>query len=454
MGYNKIIYEIVKDAEDLVNAKLKFLGINKKNEIVRLLTEISKKEKISPEDILDDIDADKFTHIKRSLLKRRFCDTFESIKEKDIYLPRIELNKKDAQDLKKKRYYPKDVFIERSVKDTDLVFRTRKFFPDAKFHLIDSLKDFLKAFGKMKVSDYNFRRDKLFLVKEKFDFLKRCPCTKDALGCGYNVLNVGIGCIFDCTYCFLQEYVNTPGIILPANLEDFFKYFKKEYKGNFMRIGTGEFCDSLMLDDLTEYSKKLISFFQNYPNVIFELKTKSNNVDNLIKTPHAGNIVIGFSMNPQSIAKGNEYFAASIPQRLNAIKKCTEAGYLIAIHFDPVFLFDGWETEYKKLIKSIFEVIKPDDIAWISIGSLRFNPNTKKIIEKRFPLNNILDQELSLGYDQKLRYSVKTRKHLYEQIILILKEQYNFLPIYLCMEDVNMWRSLDLSMPKWPRCGS
>ena len=59
---------------------------------------------------------------------------------------------------------------------------------------------------------------------------------------------------------------------------------------------------------------------------------------------------------------------------------------------------DGWRELYGKLIDKIFDKIAKKDIAWISLGTLRFNPRTKKIIESRFPLNNILDQELVLGF--------------------------------------------------------
>ena len=90
----------------------------------------------------------------------------------------------------------------------------------------------------------------------------------------------------------------------------------------------------------------------------------------------------------------------------------------------------------------LFDVIKPKDIAWISIGTLRFNPNVKPIIEARFPENKILDEELVLGFDNKLRYPYSLRREIYESMLRMLHKHSKKLPIYLCMENSSMVRPL------------
>ena len=58
--------------------------------------------------------------------------------------------------------------------------------------------------------------------------------------------------------------------------------------------------------------------------------------------------------------------------------KTFRAGYLIGLHFDPMILYEGWEEGYEALARQVFEAVKPERVAWISIGSLRFNPEMKK----------------------------------------------------------------------------
>ena len=100
-----------------------------------------------------------------------------------------------------------------------------------------------------------------------------------------------------------------------------------------------------------------------------------------------------------------------------------------------------------RLIERLFSAIKPKDIAWLSIGTLRFKPETKKIIEVRFPENKILDEELVIGYDGKLRYPYSIRYSIYDLMIKALHKYSKKLPVYLCMEEKSMWRDLKLHMP-------
>jgi len=206
-----------------------------------------------------------------------------------------------------------------------------------------------------------------------------------------------------------------------------------------MRIGTGEFSDSLMLDHITEYSLPIVDFFKAHPEVRFEFKTKSKNIDNLLKIRHSGNIVVAWSLNPQRIIDENEIFSPSLEGRISSAKRCVEAGYKVAFHFDPVVYFKGWEKEYKRLITRLFASIKPRDIAWISIGTLRFNPKVKQTIEMRFPENKILDEELVRGFDNKLRYPYGIRYKIYKSMLEMLFKHSRKLPVYLCMEDASMW---------------
>lgn len=408
-------------------------GVNKKQEITRLVYEISKRDKISFEKILNSPDSDNFETVKKELLKTRFPYAVSHDKTMRPYLPKLDLHQKNSFNKKKSKLSPKKIFIEKSTGTSYLKNNFEAFFPEAKLIEIESLKKFISSNRNTGIAGYNKRRDEIFLINEKHDFFKKCPCTKGAIGCGYHIFNLGFGCIFDCTYCYLQEYNNSPGLIFPVNIDKYFKEFAN-YKKSGMRIGTGEFSDSLMLDHITEYSSAIIDFFRGHKDVTFEFKTKSSNISNLLKAKHAGNIVVSWSVNPQKIIDKNEFFTASLNERLASAEKCAKAGYKIGFHFDPVIYFKGWEQEYTKVIDLIFGKIKPEEIAWISIGTFRFKPELKTIIEDRFPENKILDEELLLGYDNKLRYPDGLRMEIYKFLLEKFKKHSKKLLIYLCME--------------------
>ncbi|MBU1913033.1 MAG: radical SAM protein [Candidatus Omnitrophica bacterium] len=418
-------------------------GVNKRQEIERLVYEISKRDKISPEEILNPIDSNNFESVKNRLLKIRF--PYASRHNEDIrpHLPKIAIKPANEFNLGDSEFSPARIFIEKSAALSGLKNNFKKSFPEAKFMEISSLKDFIRDDKTSGISSYNKRRDRVFITNEKYDFFKKCPCTKGAAGCGYHIFNLGFGCIFDCTYCYLQEYNNAPGLIFPANIDKFFERFRR-YKKPKMRIGTGEFSDSMMLDHITEYSLDIIEFFNNHKDAVFEFKTKSSTIDNILKARHSGNIVISWSLNPKKIIDKNEFFTASLSKRLESAEKCVQAGYKIGFHFDPVIYFNGWEKEYQGVIDLLFSKINPKDIAWISIGTFRFKPELKPIIENRFPENQILDEELLLGYDDKLRYPYGLRCNMYKSLLNSFKKHSRKLPIYLCMEEFKMWKDLNL----------
>ena len=165
---------------------------------------------------------------------------------------------------------------------------------------------------------------KLLLTGIKGKILKKCPGSSGHVCCNYYVINLYIGCPINCSYCILQSYINNPFITINVNLDEIFNelesILKKNEKKNF-RIGTGELGDSLVYDKLTDYSMKLIDFFSNYKNSIFEFKTKTNCIEKIINIKSPGNIVIGFSINPQSIIDAEEEYSSTLEERLTAAKK-------------------------------------------------------------------------------------------------------------------------------------
>jgi spore photoproduct lyase len=333
---------------------------------------------------------------------------------------------------------PRRIYIEDGLEKFELVRRLEAKFPKAHFTSIRTYKDHC-AKARPDISAYNRRTEELFVVLEKYDHFKPCPCSGGAVPCGYHNANLGFGCPFECSYCFLQNYTNAPGIVLPANLEDFFEAFAT-YQQH-VRVGSGETTDSLVYDDLSGFSPRIVEFFSSHPKSMFEFKTKSDNINGLLGVNASSNIVIGWSVNPLHIIEQEEHFTASLGERLEAARRCAAHGYRTAFHFDPVIYTLGWEEAYAKVITDIFSVVPAESIAWISVGTLRMTPEQKKTIENRFPENTILDAELLAAEDGKLRYAYQVRLDIYRRMMTLLKEKKHALTrVYLCMETPSMCR--------------
>ncbi len=279
---------------------------------------------------------------------------------------------------------------------------------------------------------------------QKGQFIKRCPCSPEAVSCGYFNINLHTGCPYDCSYCILQTYLETKEPVFFTNFDKLISELDERSKTEqYMRIGTGELSDSLAYDGETNYSTKILKIFSEYPDILFEFKTKSSNIENLIKFGNIKkNIIIAWSLNPKTIIENEEHFTHSLKKRLEALNIVQQEGFKIAIHFDPLIFFDNWKHEYRELILEISKYLDPSNVAWWSLGALRF-PSSLKDHIFRHKKSILFEGELIKGYDGKYRYFKPQRTEMFlfvkKQIEAIISKD---LPIYLCMEDEEVWEEV------------
>ncbi len=440
---------------DIVEAINRFFGLNlghnKSNELKRLVYEIYRRDGCSSDNLLNSL----IEHIKENKIEKGQIFSFSKNYLLEKRFPRLSskkegflpyLNKLDIPEHKQRLDYgkgikPENVFIVRDVEKSNFTQSFLKRLPsDVNIQIIPSLKDYMRDH---KINEFKLRKRDVFVTKENYDFFKPCPCAKFHVRCGYHIMNLAFGCPLDCSYCYLQQYSNFPGVVLKTNLDEYFKRFESLYKSKQLkpfRLGTGEFADSLAFDKYTHYSKDLVNFFKD-KDILFELKTKTDDIDLLLGLEHNRKTVISWSLNPVNIIQKEELYAADLEERLLAAKKCQEAGYRIAFHFDPIIYYENWRRDYKNLIKQLFSVIN-SPLSWISLGTLRFNAKLKSIIEHRFPESNIVYGELIVAEDKKLRYPKFLRSEIYKDMINWIREYDKEVGIYLCMESRDVWQDV------------
>jgi len=351
-----------------------------------------------------------------------------------------------------KLYYPEKIYIEKGSLDFSSTRKILKNASSVPFEVIKNPDDLVKALNTSK-DPISEAKKYLLITRQMGEFVKPCPCTTHCIGCNYFIINLYLNCPLDCSYCILQNYLSNPFISVHVNLQklwDQLDEFIKAQKGRAFRIGTGELSDSLALDHLTEYSRDLISYFRMKKNVLFEFKTKTVNIQNILDIEPAENIIIAWSLNTSKVSKEEETIAPSVVERIEAAKEAVKKGYRVAFHFDPIIRYPEWEEDYGQTICLLLKKVNPLKIAWISLGSLRFPPNLKKTIQERFPHSKITYEELVPGIDGKLRYFKPLRIELYMKLVknIRLNKKVEKVPLYFCMETDEVWRKVLKMKPK------
>jgi spore photoproduct lyase len=290
----------------------------------------------------------------------------------------------------------------------------------------------------------------LFLARLSGRPVKACPGTQSTyLCCQYRVIHSCSQCPMDCTYCVLQEYLESPVITLDVRLPEIFQSVKSmlaDQPRRFFRFGTGELGDSLALDSLTGLSENFIRFFTGRKNALIELKTKSVNIDGVLKIP-PGHSVLSWSVNPDPAIRTQEFHTPHLQARIEAARQCMEKGYVLGFHFDPILHIPDWENLYCDVVHQIFSSLRPERIAWISLGSLRFPPALKPVIESRFPRSRITDEEMIRGMDGKMRYPKPMRIGMYKSIYQSIRAHNSDVFVYFCMESPQIWDRVTGSHP-------
>ena len=292
--------------------------------------------------------------------------------------------------------------------------------------------------------NYKDGKKEIRFIPKKGEAMGTCATfNRKYLCCNVHVLKSVLNCPFECSYCFLQNYLNDGVTKLVDNIDNLMEEVKDKINrepGRLFRIGTWELGDSLALEGRTGQAARLVKEFAGLENAVLELKTKSDCVDSILNLNHCGRTVISWSMNTEYIIKTEEHRTASLEDRLQAMHKTANAGYPIGLHFDPMILYEGWEKDYVKLVHQVFEAVLPDRVAWISIGSLRFNPEMKKKIENNYPDNRLTCAEMVLGDDAKMRYVKPLRVSMYRSLYNSLRRHISKDSlIYLCMERRDVW---------------
>ena len=284
--------------------------------------------------------------------------------------------------------------------------------------------------------------------------IRPCPCSTDAIGCGYHNMDLLEGCPFDCSYCILQAYLPSKKLRPFACSEERVHHWLTEASSQnpFLRLGTGELADSLAFEAEFSLTDMLLRVIPAHPDVVLEWKTKSIRIETFLRKPHLpSNIVLSWSLNPEEIIATEEHGTPTLRERLHAMRRVADSGAHLGIHLDPVILTPQWRSRYERLIRTIRSTLGANaPLAWISLGSLRYPPSLRPILLNR-PPSALFYAEQQRDRGGKYRYHPELRIQAYRHIVSCLgslMEQHA--PLYLCMEQKEIWEEVFPGTPPAP----
>ncbi len=204
-----------------------------------------------------------------------------------------------------------------------------------------------------------------------------------------------LNCLYDCRYCFLQGMFRSAHYVLFVNYEDFGEEIRRSAgkDGNQTVFYSGYDCDSLALDPVSEFSDYILPLFADLPDATLELRTKSTQVRKLLNTEPIPNVVVAMSFTAQEAAEQWEHKVPPTEKRLEALVRLQQAGWRIALRFEPVFPGLQEVGDFSELFDQLFGALDVPGIHSVSLGEFRMPPDYFKITRRLYPDNGLLARD-------------------------------------------------------------
>jgi spore photoproduct lyase len=257
-------------------------------------------------------------------------------------------------------------------------------------------------------------------------------------------------CPYGCHYCYLA---GTPGVRFSPTVKVFLNL--PEILAEIDRIATrlaeltafylGKLQDGLALDPLTGYSRTLVSFFAAHRYARMVLLTKSASVGNLLGLDHGGHTILSWSLNPAEVIAAFEVGTPPLAARIEAMKRCVEAGYPVRAVLMPIIPVPGWAEIYAGFLQGLLAEVPLDRITLGGICSYRA---ARGIMEHRIGRSNAISDAFDPNGpspDGRLRYTARLRTDLYLHMIGIIRSRAPNLDIGLCLEEKRVFQALGLT---------
>ena len=325
------------------------------------------------------------------------------------------------------------IYIENQVKNH---FRTKKILSKLNKNVDVIYCDHYGEIFNIKSQNFRVQKNKPALILAKKDGKKLHEIPKNfGIGGDKNYyFSHMLNCIYDCEYCFLQGKHMSAHYLLFINYEDFFLEIEEKIKQNRHQESyffSGYDCDSLAFDGITNFVDCFIPIFKKNKNAILELRTKSTQIQKILKHKPIDNCIVAFSFTPENISKLIEHKVPSVKKRIIAMKNLANKGWKIGLRFDPIVPACNFGKIYEELFKKIANSIPEKNIHSISFGMMRF---PKKMFKKIIKENN--DTKINnLSFENRngiYTYSKVNEKKFENIIIGKLNKHLKNVPVFNC----------------------
>ena len=268
-----------------------------------------------------------------------------------------------------------------------------------------------------------------------------CPVASEkTVCCNLMTIDAVQGCSLGCSYCSIQTFYTDGKISIDKNLAEKLSKIPLDPNKNY-HIGSGQSSDSLAIGNREGVLDAQLEFARKNSNIILEFKTKSSNIDHLVRTDIPKNVFVSWSLNPQLFIDNEEHGTASLDQRISSARRLSDKGVLIGFHFHPIVYYENYEKDYSDVVRKVMATFEPSEIAMISMGTLTFiKPAIQKL--RSSGLSSKVLQIPMADAVGKSSYTREIKAEIFNHVYSAFHHWHDRVFFYLCMEESSVWESV------------
>ena len=282
---------------------------------------------------------------------------------------------------------------------------------------------------------------KVTLSDSENEVFGMCPVASEkTVCCNLMTIDAVQGCSLGCSYCSIQTFYTDGQISVDKNLAEKLAKIPLDPNKKY-HIGSGQSSDSLAIGNREGVLDAQLNFARNNPNIILEFKTKSNNIDYLLRSNVPDNVFVSWSLNPQLFIDNEEHGTASFDERVSSARALSDKGVLVGFHFHPIVYYEGYELDYANIIQKVVSMFDPLEVAMVSMGTLTFiKPAIKKL--RSTGLSSKVLQIPMADAVGKSSYTKEIKKEIFGHVLNQFSSWHDTVFFYLCMEERSVWESV------------
>jgi hypothetical protein len=252
----------------------------------------------------------------------------------------------------------------------------------------------------------------------------------------------GQGCAHQCAYCrlggVLLTHVNTEEYI--DRLADLVR--RNPWQKTFLY---DDVMDVPTLEPQHDTLGRLMRFFESTGDRYLIIHTKSDRLEPLLAADAPRNTIIAWSLSGPTQADRIEPVAGSTESRIEAARRCQDAGMTVRFKFKPIVPVPGWRNEAAYTIDRALSRTRPDNLSmtalmWMSIDDVKacipemlLDPDFVRAAE---------DAEEQLRGRRVAPFPHACRESIYRHYLAEIRARDRDIPVTLSTESLDMWKAL------------